>query len=106
MQGLTQKFRTAPVTMTLIAVSSAVYAFEFFLQIGARPQDMSQWALSGDALARGWWWTLITHMFLHANLLHLMVNILALWFIGPEVEFTLGRARYLVLYILSGIAGG
>jgi membrane associated rhomboid family serine protease len=106
MQGLSHKIRTAPVTMSLIAVSIAVYALESFWQIGPRSPDFSRWALSGEALARGYWWTLLTHMFLHGNLLHLMVNILALIFVGPEVEFTLGRVRYLVLYIVSGMAGG
>ena len=35
-----------------------------------------------------------------------MVNILALWFIGPEVEWMLGRGKYLVLYFVSGVSGG
>ncbi len=106
MHGLSKKIRTAPVTMSLIAASIAVYALESFWQIGARPPDLSLWALSGDALVRGRWWTLVTHMFLHGNLLHLTVNLLALWFIGPEVEYTLGRLRYLLLYLISGVAGG
>lgn len=106
MQGLQQKIRTAPITASLIAVSIAVYALESMWQIGGHPQDLSRWALSGEALARGMWWTLLTHMFLHGNLLHLLVNVLALWFIGPEVEYTLGRVRYLALYFVAGIAGG
>lgn len=106
MQRLQQKIHAAPVTMSLIAVSVAVYALESLWQSGTRSTDMSQWALSGEALSRGMWWTLLTHMFLHGNLLHLMVNVLALWFIGPEVEDTLGRLRYLALYFVSGMAGG
>ena len=106
MESLAEKFRLAPVTVSLAAACVAGYALEVLLLSGARGIELSGWALSGQALAAGRWWTAVTHIFLHANLLHLMVNVLALWFVGPEVEFLLGRVRYLVLYFLSGIAGG
>jgi membrane associated rhomboid family serine protease len=106
MESLGEKFRIAPVTAWLAAACVAGYALEVLLLGGERGIDLSGWALSGDALAAGRWWTLVTHIFLHANLLHLMVNVLALWFIGPAVELMLGRVRYAVLYFLSGIAGG
>lgn len=106
MGSLAEKFRIAPVTVSLAAACVAGYALEVLLLSGTRGIDLSGWALSGQALADGRWWTALTHIFLHANLLHLMVNVLALWFVGPEVELMLGRMRYLVLYFLSGIAGG
>jgi membrane associated rhomboid family serine protease len=106
MQGWAYKIRTTPVTMSLIAVAFVVYALEWFWQIGPQSPELFRWALSGEALARGCWWTLLTHIFLHGNLLHLLVNILALWFVGSEVELTLGRVRYLVLYFASGMVGG
>lgn len=106
MQDLREKFRVAPATVLLAAVCVAVYAFEVVLLSAGRAADVSWWALSGDGLARGRWWTLVTHLFLHANLLHLLVNVLALWFVGPEVEWMLGRAKFLVLYCLSGVTGG
>jgi membrane associated rhomboid family serine protease len=105
-QGLQEKFRVAPVTVSLSAVCVAVYGLEALLISGARAPDFSWWALSGDGLARGRWWTLVTHLFLHANMLHLMANVLALWFVGPEVEWMLGRVKFLALYFLSGVAGG
>lgn len=101
-----EKFRVAPVTVSLAAVCVAVYALEVVFLSGARAPDLSWWSLSGDGLARGRWWTLVTHLFLHANILHLLVNVLALWFLGPEVEWMLGRVKFLVLYFLSGVAGG
>jgi membrane associated rhomboid family serine protease len=104
--GLREKFRVAPVTVSLLALAVAVYALEVVLSGPGGPADLSRWALSGRALQEGQWWTLLTHLFLHANLLHLAVNLLALWFIGPEVELMLGRMRYLGLYLVSGMAGG
>lgn len=106
MEDLRRKFDAAPVTVVLACALVAVYALEFVFQIGSRPQELSRLALSGNALKQRMWWTIVTHLFLHANLLHLAVNVLGLWFIGPEVEALLGRARFIVLFFISGAAGG
>ena len=106
MQGLGNKIRAAPVTVSLAAACVVGYVLEVLVLGGNRGLDLSGWSLSGQALAEGCWWTLLTHLFLHANLLHLSVNVLALWFIGPEVENMLGRVKYLLLYLFSGVAGG
>lgn len=106
MDVLREKFRAAPVTVSLAAVCAAVYFWEVVSGRGPGGFGLPQLALSGDALAQGRWWTLVTHLFLHGNLLHLAVNVLTLWFIGPEVEFLLGRGRYVALYLISGMAGG
>jgi len=104
--ALRDKFRFAPATVTLAAACLAVFALEIFLMATGRQQLLGVLALSGEGLARGWWWTLVTHLFVHANLLHLLVNVVGLWFLGPEVEAMLGRAKFIVLYFVSGIAGG
>jgi membrane associated rhomboid family serine protease len=49
--------------------------------------------------------TLITSMFLHANLLHVAGNMLFLWIFGNNVEDKLGELKFLVVYFASGIAG-
>jgi len=104
--SLRAKFRVVPVTVCLAVAMVIVFALEHVLLMSGRPSLLPWFALSGDALSRGWWWTLVTHLFLHANTLHLMVNVLGLWFMGPEVELMLGRAKYLTLYLVSGVAGG
>jgi membrane associated rhomboid family serine protease len=48
--------------------------------------------------------TILTSMFLHGGLLHLLGNLLFLWVFGPNVEDVLGRVRYLGFYLASGIA--
>lgn len=50
-------------------------------------------------------WTIITYMFLHAGLMHLAFNMLALFFFGPRVEERLGSRNFLTLYLLSGLTG-
>ncbi len=49
--------------------------------------------------------TIITSLFLHANLLHLLSNMWFLWLFGDNIEDRFGRFRFLTLYLLSGIAG-
>lgn len=51
-------------------------------------------------------WRIFTAMFLHFNLLHIGVNMLSLFFIGPAVEVFYGKLRYVTIYLLSGIVGG
>jgi membrane associated rhomboid family serine protease len=51
-------------------------------------------------------WTLVTYMFLHAGLMHLLFNMLALYFFGPRVEQRIGSERFFALYMISGISGG
>lgn len=48
-------------------------------------------------------WTLITHMFMHANITHLLVNMISLAFMGSFVEKLLGRKRFLWLYFIGGL---
>jgi membrane associated rhomboid family serine protease len=50
-------------------------------------------------------WTIVTYMFLHAGVMHLAFNMLALFFFGPRVEERLGSRSFLNLYVISGISG-
>lgn len=56
-------------------------------------------------LADGEWWRLITSAFLHAGIIHLGLNMLALWWFGAALEAALGRGRFVLLYVVSGLAG-
>lgn len=56
-------------------------------------------------VADGAWWQLVTSMFTHVDALHIGFNMLALWFLGPQLEVALGRLRFLALYLLSGLGG-
>ena len=44
-------------------------------------------------------------MFLHANIIHILFNMYALYVIGMQLESFLGKAKYLVVYLLSGLSG-
>jgi membrane associated rhomboid family serine protease len=53
----------------------------------------------------GAYWQLVTSMFAHVEIWHIGFNMLVLYFLGPQLEAVLGRARFLTLYLVSGLAG-
>ena len=56
-------------------------------------------------LGHGEWWRLLTAAFLHCGPLHLGLNMLTLWWIGRPLEDWLGPVRFVLLYLVSGLAG-
>lgn len=50
-------------------------------------------------------WSVVTYMFLHAGVWHLLFNMLALYFFGPRLEARLGSPQFLLLYFISGLVG-
>ena len=96
------------VTWALIAVNVAVYLITVAQGNGINSPGGSlfaRWVLYGPAVANGDWWRLITAAFLHASLLHIGLNMLALVWLGAPVERYLGHFQYLALYMVSGLAG-
>lgn len=63
------------------------------------------WSLWPLPVADGQWWRLVTSGFLHIGLLHLLVNMIALWIIGRDLETVLGRIRFIAVYLLSLLGG-
>ena len=106
--ALPMRTTTALVTKILIGINVAVYLITVEQGAGINNPGgklFGQWALYGPLVAHGDWWRLFTCTFLHASLTHIGFNMLALWFVGGPVEEYLGRLRYLMVYIVSGLAG-
>jgi membrane associated rhomboid family serine protease len=109
---------TTPITKILIGINIAVYLITVVQGAGLNDPGGSvfaKFALFGPryfldgtlygGVSHGEWWRLITASFLHASILHLAFNMLALlWFGGPVEEY-LGRFRFILLYLVSGLAG-
>ena len=51
------------------------------------------------------YWRLVTPVFIHVNLLHVLINMYSLWVIGPWVEKLYGSAKFSVFWVVTGIAG-
>jgi membrane associated rhomboid family serine protease len=99
------------VTWCLIAVNVGVFSYEASADELAliNTYSLTPAVLIGDMPSRGWvpaLVTLVSYQFLHANLMHLLGNMLFLWVFGDDIERALGRGRYLAFYLLSGVAGG
>jgi membrane associated rhomboid family serine protease len=98
----------AIVTKALVAINVGVYLLELAAGgniNGTGNRIYLEGVLFGPLVAAGDWWRLFTSMFLHYGPIHLAFNMLALWWFGAAVEGVLGRGRYLLLYIVSGLAG-
>jgi rhomboid protease GluP len=72
---------------------------------GNEPTLMAFGVKSNAAIAQGQWWRFVTPIFIHIGLLHLFFNSYALWIVGPQVEKLYGSARFVILYVLTGVAG-
>ncbi len=108
--------RSVPiVTIGLVLACCAIFAWQLSLHdrslllavhsYGAIPEVVLGHAKLGRSLAHiPPWATLITSMFLHGGWSHLLGNMLFLWIFGNNVEDAMGSVRFLVFYLLSGVA--
>ncbi|MFE7133911.1 rhomboid family intramembrane serine protease [Streptomyces sp. NPDC057638] len=99
------------VTKVLIGLNAAV--FVLVLVLGERfvaATELIGYAYNprlGEVVgvADGEWYRLMTAVFLHQEVPHILFNLLSLWFLGRMVEPVLGRSRFLAVYLLSGLGG-
>jgi hypothetical protein len=96
-------YSTPVVTIALIAVNTLIFLFEAALDPYSRNHFVSTY---GMVPARFDPSTLVSSMFLHGGWMHLIGNMWFLWIYGDNVEDVLGRAKYLVFYLASGVAAG
>jgi rhomboid family protein len=96
------------VTWGLIIANIVVFVFELAAPEGAFDAFavVPAQVTGSTAVATGVppYVTLVTSMFLHANLLHIFGNMLFLWIFGDDVEEAMGPLRFLVFYLVCGIA--
>lgn len=106
---LSRRVPRIPVTYALIVAN--VLVFSAMLLFGAGLWHSSngvqlEWGANfGPATKDGQWWRLGSAMFLHFGLLHLAMNMLALWDGGRLVERIYGHGRFTLIYLASGLSG-
>ncbi|WAM36193.1 rhomboid family intramembrane serine protease [Caldicellulosiruptor acetigenus] len=102
-------------TWTLILINVFVFLYqvsmpqeaaqEFVFRYGFVPERFTQLLSHGFVVAASVSiWSIITSMFLHGSWMHLISNMWSLWLFGDNVEDRVGHFRFLIFYILSGIA--
>jgi membrane associated rhomboid family serine protease len=99
--------RATPVTYALLLINVATFVLMEFISRGASdPATLIAFgAKTNYLLWSGEWFRLVTPVFIHAGFLHLLSNTYALWAVGPQVEKLYGSARFLLIYLLSGVGG-
>jgi membrane associated rhomboid family serine protease len=106
--------RLTPVVTGLIVINVAVYIWEMtshagtyvFQNVPCRGNTVEcRLAMWPVAVHHGEWYRLLTAPFLHANIEHILFNMVTLAIIGSPVEAELGKVRFLAVYLLSGFGG-
>ena len=107
-------------TSVIIAVTIAIYGITWYMTQNAAAAELSQapsmGGISGMVLLRmgaksraliyyGQWWRLVTAIFLHAGLFHIGMNLWCLFDLGPAVESLFSTTKFIVLYLVTGVAG-
>ena len=98
-------------TYILIGASSVVYLFSALLSQSLIDMDMQvlveMGALFGPyTVLKGEWWRLLTAMFLHGGMTHLLMNMFSLYLVGRGAEMYFDTKSYLSIYFFSGLIGG
>jgi membrane associated rhomboid family serine protease len=88
------------VTIALIAIN--VLAFVLEMALPGVEKDLALWP---PGVAHGQWYRLVTSAFMHYGPTHLLLNMWALFVVGPPLEMLLGRLRFGALYALCGLGG-
>jgi membrane associated rhomboid family serine protease len=91
------------VVNVLVFVVTAAQAHSV-MSLGSSTLFRDWWLLPLET-RNGFWWQLLTAGFLHANPIHILMNMFALWVIGRDMERILGPARFTAVY-LAGVLGG
>jgi membrane associated rhomboid family serine protease len=100
--------RHLSLTVALIIVNAIIFVFELLVSGYSHSSYVENhyFALSKEGLESGFVWQLLTFQFMHAGLLHLVVNCWAIYVFGRAIEETLGWKKFLILFLSSGVVGG
>lgn len=108
-EQLAARIPRIPATWLLIIANLLVFAAMLGQGAGLRHTDNAvqlAWGANfGPATQDGQWWRLGSAMFLHFGIVHLLLNMWALWDIGRLLEQVYGRWRFVLLYLGSGVIG-
>lgn len=112
-EEMTPRRRFPLVTLTLVVLNSLVFLFEGFLLLSGGEQALNTFitafgaipaaVTSGQSLLIPYFLTLLTSLFVHGGLTHIGFNMLYLLAFGDNVEDRLGRWRFLLFYLLTGL---
>jgi len=90
-----------------IIIFTSIISIIAFILTGIYTSSAEYYSLSAKNILEGKYiWTLVTHIFFHANFVHLLVNMFSLYFIGSLAEMIIGKKRFVWFYLISGVFAG
>ena len=102
----TSLFRSAPLTFGIIGITVLVYILQMAsLSLFGVDYPQELFLKYNELILQGELWRLITPILIHASILHIGMNMYALLILGPVVERTYGKLRFLELYLMAGLLG-
>ena len=88
-----------------IALNIVVFIYEMSLDPQAFNNLIYNFgAIPNELTSGGPWWPLFTSMFLHGDIMHLVGNMVFLWIFADNIEAVIGNVRFLIFYLLGGLA--
>ncbi len=96
-------YSTPVVTIALIVVNVVIFLYQYVMPSEAYEGFLMRYAIVPDRLH---YWTLLTSTFLHGGWMHLLGNMLFLWVFGRNLEDVMGAGKFLLFYMLCGVAAG
>jgi len=99
------------VTALLVALSAGAFAAQFLVEnlLSGQPAQhiFQHWlALDQTGIASGYWWKFVSFGLLHADPIHVLVNLLLLYFAGREVEPIVGPRHFAAIVLVGNFVGG
>lgn len=91
------------ITSILVIINILVYVIPMLL--GEYNNVINDFCVYAPLIRLGEYYRLLTGTFLHADLIHLLFNCYALWIIGSQLESFMGKSKYLIIYLASGLIG-
>ena len=100
-ESFSEYIRFYPIVTTFLALNIVIFLLTVLPIVG---HSIRNAGLGVNYLVtEGEWWRLITPMFLHGGIMHILFNMFCLFVFGPELEKIMGRMRFVTLFMLAGI---
>ncbi|WP_080146529.1 rhomboid family intramembrane serine protease [Marinilactibacillus piezotolerans] len=94
------------ITYALLGITVLMFGLETLMGGSTNPVVLYELgAKINPLIVMGEWWRLITPVFLHIGIEHILLNGIIIYFLGIQIESIVGHWRYLLLYLLSAVAG-
>ena len=102
---LEELFKSKVPVVTYILIAACIIFYIIPILLGNYGDVINMYSIHGPSIRAGQYYRLITGIFLHGSLPHLLFNCYALYVIGSQIESFLGKVKFLIIYLFAGLTG-